>query len=252
MFDRRDVLVASATALTASLIAQSTPAFAQSVTVPDTKRGFVERPGCRIYYEVTGSGPAIIFAHGAGSNHMTWWQQVAHLSDRYTCIAFSHRGYPPSSEIGIPDPNQYAGDLAALIEHLQLPDVRLVAQSMGGWTCLEYVLKEPRKVRALVLTSTCGSIDRASIPLADPKRLTEWDRMADAARADMTRRGISPPAGRANGQGTAFTALPLSRDRQCQRSIRSRGTAQAPLRDCNAPGWRAARLVHADALYYRW
>jgi pimeloyl-ACP methyl ester carboxylesterase len=195
MFDRRDVLVASATALTTSLIAQSTPAFAQSVTVPDTKRGFVERPECRIYYEVTGSGPAIIFAHGAGSNHMTWWQQVAHLSDRYTCIAFSHRGYPPSSEIGIPDPNQYAGDLAALIEHLQLPDVRLVAQSMGGWTCLEYVLKEPRKVRALVLTSTCGSIDRASIPLADPKRLTEWDRMADAARADMARRGISPPAG---------------------------------------------------------
>ena len=37
-------------------------------------------------------------------------------------------------------------------EHLQLPDVRLVAQSMGGWTCLEYVLKDPRKVRALVLT----------------------------------------------------------------------------------------------------
>ena len=80
-------------------------------------------------------------------------------------------------------------------EHLQLPDVRLVAQSMGGWTCLEYVLKDPRKVRALVLTSTCGSIDRASVPLADPNRLNEWDRMADAARADMARRGISPPAG---------------------------------------------------------
>ena len=107
---------------------------------------------------------------------MTWWQQVAHLSDRYTCIAFSHRGYPPSSEIGIPDPSQYAGDLAALIEDLQLPDVRLVAQSMGGWTCLEYVLQDPRKVRALVLTSTCGSIDRASIPLAN--RQTFVDRHA--------------------------------------------------------------------------
>jgi len=71
MFDRRDVIVASATALTTSLIAQATPAFTQSVTVPGTKRGFVERPGCRIYYEVTGSGPAVIFAHGAGSNHMT-------------------------------------------------------------------------------------------------------------------------------------------------------------------------------------
>ena len=158
MFDRRDVLFASATALTTSLVIQSTPTLAQSVTVPGTKRGFVERLGCRIYYEATGSGPAVIFAHGVGSNHMTWWQQVAHFSDRYTCIAFSHRGYPPGSEIGIPDPKEYAGDLAALIEHLQLPDVRLVAQSMGGWTCLEYVLKDPRKVRALVLTSTLGPL----------------------------------------------------------------------------------------------
>ena len=115
MFDRRDVLFASATALTTSLVIQSTPTLAQSVTVPGTKRGFVERSGCRLYYEATGSGPAVIFAHGVGSNHMTWWQQVAHFSDRYTCIAFSHRGYPPGSEIGIPDPKEYAGDLAALI-----------------------------------------------------------------------------------------------------------------------------------------
>jgi hypothetical protein len=31
--------------------------------------------------------------------------------------------------------------------------------------------------------------------LADPNRLNEWDRMADAARDDMARRGITPPAG---------------------------------------------------------
>jgi pimeloyl-ACP methyl ester carboxylesterase len=31
--------------------------------------------------------------------------------------------------------------------------------------------------------------------LADPQRLTEWNRQAEAARVDMQRRGISPPAG---------------------------------------------------------
>ena len=76
MIDRRDILVGSATALTASFLTPSTPALAQATTVPGTKRGFLERPGCRIYYEVTGSGPPIIFAHGLGSNHQTWWQQV--------------------------------------------------------------------------------------------------------------------------------------------------------------------------------
>jgi 3-oxoadipate enol-lactonase len=196
MIDRRDILVGSATALATSLLTPSTPALAQATTVPGTKRGFLERPGCRIYYEVTGSGPPIIFAHGLGSNHQTWWQQVPHFSDRFTCVTFSHRGYPPSSEIGIPDPGEFAGDLASLIEHLQLSDVRLVVQSMGGWTAIEYILTHPQhNVRALVLASTCGTIDRASVPLIDPQRLIEYDRKAAEATADMLRRGISPPAG---------------------------------------------------------
>jgi len=173
-----------------------------------TRCGFLERPGCRVYYELTGSGPAIIFAHGIGSNHMTWWQQVAHFSDRYACVTFSHRGYPPGSEIGVPDPKEFAGDLAALIEHLQLPDVRLVAQSMGGLTSIEYILSHAQhKVRALVLASTSGSIHGPSLLLADPQRLPEWERKAAAARADMQRRGISPPA----GERMVSPALPLAR-----------------------------------------
>jgi hypothetical protein len=91
MIDRRDVLIGSAAALAASVFTSTTPALAQGTTVPGTKRGFLDRPGCRIYYEVTGSGPPIIFAHGLGSNHLTWWQQVPHFSDRYTCVTFAHR-----------------------------------------------------------------------------------------------------------------------------------------------------------------
>ena len=106
MIDRRDILVGSAVALAVSVVTPSTPAFSQAAGVPSTKRGFLERPGCRIYYEVTGSGPPVIFVHGLGSNHLTWWQQVAHLSNNYTCVTFAHRGYPPGSEIGVPDPKR--------------------------------------------------------------------------------------------------------------------------------------------------
>ena len=114
----------------------------------------------------------------------------------FTCVTFSHRGYPPSSDIGIPDPREFAGDLASLIEHLQLPNVRLVAQSMGGWTAIEYILTHPQhNVRALVLASTCGTINRASVPSIDPQTLIEYDQKAAEATADMLRRGISPPAG---------------------------------------------------------
>lgn len=173
------------------------PAFTQTTIPAETRRGFLERPGCRVYYEATGSGPAIVFAHGIGSHYMTWWQQVAHFSHQFTCVTFSHRGYLPGSDIGVPDPKEFAGDLAALIEYLELPDVRLVAQSMGGLTSIEYLLSYPQhNVLALVLTSTSGSIDRASVPLPETQRLSEWERNAAIARADLRREGISPPAGK--------------------------------------------------------
>src|SRR5262249_45302737 len=96
---------------------QNTVKIVSPLSSPPTKRGYLERPGCRLYYEVTGAGPAIMFAHGLGGNHLSWWQQVPHFAGRYTCVTFAHRGFAPSSEIpGGPDPADYAGDLAALID----------------------------------------------------------------------------------------------------------------------------------------
>ena len=161
-----------------------------------TKRGYLERPGCRLYYEVTGAGPAIVFAHGLGGNHLSWWQQVPHFCGRHTCVTFAHRGFAPSGEIpGGPDPADYAGDLGALIDHLALDQVFLVAQSMGGWACLEYALAKPERVRALVLASTAGAIARRATLLRDPKSLDAWIAKAAAARSEMQRDGVHPAAG---------------------------------------------------------
>jgi pimeloyl-ACP methyl ester carboxylesterase len=167
-----------------------------SSSVLSTKRGYLERPGCRLYYEVTGAGPTIVFAHGLGGNHLSWWQQVPHFAGRSTCVTFAHRGFAPSSEIpGGPDPADYAGDLAALVDHLALDRVFLVAQSMGGWTCLEYALANPERVRALVLASTAGAIARRSTLLRDPPALDAWVARAAAARSEMQRDGVHPAAG---------------------------------------------------------
>ena len=151
---------------------------------------YLDRPDCRLYYETEGRGPALIFAHGLGGNHLSWWQQVPHFRDRYTCVTFAHRGFSPSEAgPGAVGPLGFVDDLAALIEHLRLPEVRLVAQSMGGWTCLGYALREPRKVRGLVLACTVGTVSHPDIDrvLAAP----EFTR----AQADLVARGISPAAG---------------------------------------------------------
>jgi len=119
---------------------------------------FLERHGgARLYYETHGAGPALVFAHGLGGGHLSWWQQVPHFRNRYTCVTFDHRGFGLSTESpGKPGPEAYPDDLAALVDHLKLPDVRLVAQSMGGWTCLAYALRHPARVTALVMAATTG------------------------------------------------------------------------------------------------
>jgi 3-oxoadipate enol-lactonase len=161
-----------------------------------TNRAYLDRPGCRLYYEMTGAGPPIVFAHGLGGNHLSWWQQVPHFAGLHTCVTFAHRGFAPSSAIaGGPDPADYAGDLAALINHLGLGDVCLVAQSMGGWACLDYALAQPHRVRALVLASTAGAIARRATLLRDAPRLDAWIASAAAARTEMQKKGIHPAAG---------------------------------------------------------
>ena len=151
---------------------------------------FLDRPDCRLYYEVHGAGPAIVFAHGLGGNHLSWWQQIAHFRDRYTCVTFAHRGfYPSTAPPAGPRPQAFADDLAALIDHLGLTSVRLVAQSMGGWTCLEYVLRHPDRVRALVMAATAGTLDSAEL-----ERILR-EHAAARPEADLFGRGIHPAAG---------------------------------------------------------
>lgn len=165
-------------------------------TAPPRRAGWLERPDCRIRYEVTGEGPAIVFAHGLGGNLMTWWQQVAHFAPRYTCVAYSARGFFPSTAPGgVIDPAAYAGDLAALVDELGLGDIRIVCQSMGGWSGVEYALLRPGRVKALVLAATSGSLDPRQMREPERSRLDIWTRESAAAREDLIARGINPATG---------------------------------------------------------
>ena len=163
------------------------------------RTGFLKRAGCSVYYEAsvrpTNTGPTMVFAHGLGGNHLSWWQQVAHFSASHDCVVFSHRGFTPSSPVpGASAPDAYADDLAALIDELALGEVILVAQSMGGWTCLEYALRAPQKVRALVMASTSGAIDFRKLTGPVAGEIGKWLEDAPRMLADMEARGV-PVAG---------------------------------------------------------
>ena len=119
----------------------------------------VTREGASIYYESHGSGPAIVFAHGAGGNSLSWWQQVPHFARDHTVVLFDHRTFgrstcPPSDF----HPRHFADDLFCILDAEGIERAALVCQSMGGWTGLRAAVERPERVAALVLAGTPGGL----------------------------------------------------------------------------------------------
>jgi 3-oxoadipate enol-lactonase len=116
--------------------------------------------GIELYYEEHGKGFPVVFAHGAGGNHISWWQQVPVFSRRYRCITFDHRGWGLSLDGDDRGPASFVSDLRALIDHLGLNEMFLVGQSMGGLTCLGVTIASPGRVRGLVMANTFAGMRR--------------------------------------------------------------------------------------------
>jgi 3-oxoadipate enol-lactonase len=168
------------------MISRHPATYASRLTSPD---------GASIAFEVTGNGPALLFAHGLGGNQLSWWQQIPAFCGRYTCVAFSHRGFSPSTMPGgLPDPKDYADDAIALLDHLDIDRAALVGQSMGGWTGVELALARPDRLAGLVLASTTGTLNFDCYDDAD---VAEWRRKAPKALEELAAAAIHPAAGHA-------------------------------------------------------
>lgn len=108
----------------------------------------------RLYYEQHGRGPDLVFLHGAGGNHLSWWQQVATFSAHYRCTTFDARGWGLSKGDMSVGRWSLGTDLVALLEHLGIEQAHVVAQSMGGRAVAGLARLAPARVRSLVLCGT--------------------------------------------------------------------------------------------------
>ncbi|MCP4007466.1 MAG: alpha/beta hydrolase [bacterium] len=115
--------------------------------------------GVELYYETFGEGPAIVFAHGAGGNTLSWWQQVPHFARQQRVISFDHRGFGRSPCPGADFlPEYFADDLCAILDAESIERAALVCQSMGGWTGLQTAVRHPERVRCLLLGGTPAGV----------------------------------------------------------------------------------------------
>lgn len=94
----------------------------------------------KLYYEESGEGQPVIFVHGVMMSSKFFYKQVPFFSKKYRTITLDLRAHGKSSKVQYGHTvAQYARDLKAFIETLELKDVILVGWSMGAFVLWDYV-----------------------------------------------------------------------------------------------------------------
>jgi pimeloyl-ACP methyl ester carboxylesterase len=103
----------------------------------------------RLYYEVQGHGPPLIFLHAGIADSRMWDSQVKYFSDKYTVVRYDLRGYGKSDAPTAP--YVPAEDLYALLRFLKIDRAAIVGSSIGGTQAFDMAAAHPQAVTALVV-----------------------------------------------------------------------------------------------------
>ncbi|MFO0986359.1 MAG: alpha/beta fold hydrolase [Alphaproteobacteria bacterium] len=109
---------------------------------------------CDIHYETQGEGPCVLFIPGETHGIEMFEHQLPYFARRFRCVSYYRRGHGKSAcpPYGYSLWNQ-TQDLVALLDHLGIQRVAIVAVAMSTTVAATYALLRPERVRALVLSS---------------------------------------------------------------------------------------------------
>jgi 3-oxoadipate enol-lactonase len=114
-------------------------------------------------YDDIGSGLPLVFVHAFPLNRTMWAPQVSAMVERCRCVSVDLRGFGESAVRPPYTMDQYADDIALLLDHLRIGRAVVAGCSMGGYVAFALWRRYPRLVRALVLADTKATADTDEI-----------------------------------------------------------------------------------------
>jgi pimeloyl-ACP methyl ester carboxylesterase len=125
----------------------------------DPRWGHGHGPGSedvRLHYVRMGSGPPVVLLHGWPGFWYDWRRVLPRIAGEAEAVAPDLRGFGGSDKPDRPPEETYtptalAADVGALLGHLELSDVVVVAHDIGATVAQAVAMGAPDVVRALVL-----------------------------------------------------------------------------------------------------
>ncbi len=133
----------------------------------------VRLPDFTMHYVEHGAGPeTLVFVHGYLSSHRWWQPTLERLPTTYHALAIDLRGVGGSDKVETGHTlAQYAEDLDAFAQALDLPPFTLVGHSMGGQIATQFALAHPERLHKLVLVDPVAASGNQL-----PAEVLEWCR----------------------------------------------------------------------------
>ena len=121
------------------------------------KQGFVDVDGCRISLRRGGSGPPLLFLHGA-SGAPAILPFMEKLAQRFEVLVPEHPGYGLSDEPAwLDNIHDVAYFYLDFLKSLNLQKTILIGSSLGGWIAMEMAVRDTSRIKSLVLVSPAES-----------------------------------------------------------------------------------------------
>jgi pimeloyl-ACP methyl ester carboxylesterase len=137
------------------------PSMLVSTTQPPELAGFsraeYDVSGVRAVVHMIGSGPPLVFLHGTGT--FTGFEMARNWAKRHTVIIPYHAGFGESGDADAIDTvEDHVLHYMDLFDQLGLARFDLAGFSLGGWLAAEFAIRQPQRVRKLVLVAPAGLV----------------------------------------------------------------------------------------------
>ena len=208
--ERRNLLIGGASlaiALQLPLVACSgEPAPASVASTPSPKNAehktmgtLTTKDGTQIFYKEWGvDGPVVVLCHGWPLSSDSWEAQMFHLAaNGCRVIAHDRRGHGRSSQPSEGNHmDQYADDLAELLDHLDVKDATVIGFSTGGGEVARYIGRHgTKRVKKAGLISAVPPLMLKTEANPDGVPLEVFDGFRKAMTADRAQFFRDVPSG---------------------------------------------------------